>query len=359
MSGSAPVAGRLAGRLAWGGQAAVLHPVTDPRWRRFVDQTPGATIFHHPSWLELIGARYRYRLAACCLLDGDGAITAGLPVALVRSRLTGRRLVAFPFSDACPPLGDRSEMAALGLLVDNVARRMATSVEVRGRLDAPRAHPGASYRQHVLPLSEDVAEVERGFRRSSVLRGLRRARRAGLVAQFRFDSDGLDLFYRLHVATRSRLGAPTQPRAFIRDLERLFREGLGFVLLVAHERQVAAAAVFLHHGGVLTYKYGASDEACLPMRPNNLLFWEAIRWGCEHGMEALDLGRSELGQQSLREFKLSWGADEHLLEYTHIGSDRARDADRGTAGRALATVLRRTPPAASRLAGEVLYRHAG
>jgi CelD/BcsL family acetyltransferase involved in cellulose biosynthesis len=250
-------------------------------------------------------------------------------------------------------------MTTLGLLVDDLAGRMATSVEVHATLAAPRAHPGARHRRHVVALTGGIGEVERRFRRSSVLRGMRRARREGLVAQFRVDRDALDCFYRLHVATRSRLGAPTQPRAFIRDLERLFREDLGFVLLVADGADVAAAAVFLHHGGVLTYKYGASDAARLSMRPNNLLFWEAIRWGCEHGIDALDLGRSDLGQESLREFKLSWGADEHVLDYTHIGPDRARAADRGAAGRALATVLRRAPPPASRLAGEILYRHAG
>jgi CelD/BcsL family acetyltransferase involved in cellulose biosynthesis len=359
MSPGAPTARPVAERTASEPDAAVLHPVADPRWRRFVDETPGATIFHHPSWLQLIGSRYRYPLAACCLLDERGAITAGLPVALVSSRLMGRRLVAFPFSDACPPLGAARDMGALGRAVDDLAARMDTSVEVRWTLDAPRAHPGARYRQHVLPLAAEIGEVEQRFRRSSVLRGLRRARRAGLVAHVRVDADALGLFYGLHAATRSRLGAPTQPRAFIRDLEGLFHDGLGFVLLVARGTEVAAAAVFLHHGGVLTYKYGASDAGSLQMRPNNLLFWEAIRWGCEHGMTALDLGRSDLEQQSLREFKLSWGADEHMLEYTHIGSDRGRSADRGLPGRALAATIRRTPPSASRLAGEILYRHAG
>ena len=113
--------------------------------------------------------------------------------------------------------------------------------------EAPGARAGARYHQHVLPLATDVAEVERRFRRSSVLRGLRRARRVGLVAQRRTDIAALEAFFRLHVATRSRLGAPTQPRSFIRDLRRLFARDLGFVLLVTRGTETAAAAVFLHH----------------------------------------------------------------------------------------------------------------
>jgi CelD/BcsL family acetyltransferase involved in cellulose biosynthesis len=107
---------------------------------------------------------------------------------------------------------------------------------------------------------------------------------------------------------------------------------------------------------VLTYKYGASDPRSLAARPNNLLFMEAIRWGCEHGLRTLDLGRTHWGQEGLRAFKLSWGAEERELRYRHLGRAAPRDA---RIGGALSVLIRRSPPVASRLIGEVLYRHAG
>ena len=76
-------------------------------------------------------------------------------------------------------------------------------------------------------------------------------------------------------------------------------------------------------------------------------------------MERLDLGRTDIGQESLRAFKLAWGAEEQELVYTHMGPEPPRTADRGVAGRALAAGLQRAPPIASRLVGEALYRHAG
>jgi CelD/BcsL family acetyltransferase involved in cellulose biosynthesis len=307
----------------------------------------------------MIQRRYGYPVAACSLLAADGSVQAGFPVALVRSPLTAPRLVAFPFSDLCQPLGSPEDLEVLGSVAADLRRQMDASMEVRGPFDAPGARPGARYRHHILTLAPSMGDVERGFRRSSVMRGVRRARREGLRAQRRTDVDALDSFFRLHVETRSRLGAPTQPRGFVRDLARLFAEDLGFVLLVARGAEVAAAAVFLYHGGVLTYKYGASNARALQMRPNNLLFWEAIRWGCDNGMERLDLGRSESWQDGLREFKRSWGADEHELVYTHLGGGDPRAADRGVLGRTLAAGLRRSPPIASRIVGEILYRYAG
>ena len=172
----------------------------------------------------------------------------------------------------------------------------------------------------------------------------------------RRDRAALTAFYRLHVATRRRLGVPTQPRRFVLGLERLFSAGLGFVLLVRSSDRIAAAAVFLTTRGTLTYKYGASDARALSARPNNLLFMEAIRWGCEHGCRSLDFGRTHWGQEGLRAFKLSWGAQERELRYRHVGRAPRRDAH---VGGALAALIRRSPPLAGRLIGEVLYRHAG
>ena len=80
-----------------------LDPLTDSRWQTFIGSARGASVFHHPAWLGLVGSRYRYAMTALCVVGDDGAIAAGIPLARVNSRLTGRRLVAVPFSDVCPP----------------------------------------------------------------------------------------------------------------------------------------------------------------------------------------------------------------------------------------------------------------
>jgi CelD/BcsL family acetyltransferase involved in cellulose biosynthesis len=339
-----------------------LDPVADPRWMDLLVRSPDAAVFHHPGWLTLLRATYRYRLTACAVAGGDGRLAGGLPIAEVSSRLTGRRLVALPFSDLCPPLlaSDASADAAqaLGEALDAFQRRRRLPLEERGTgavLDG--ALPGERFRHHVLRLEPDVAAVDRRFAKAQVRRGVRRARREGLRAVRSTDRPALEAFFRLHVATRRRLGVPTQPRRFILAFEHLFARGLGFVLLVSNDERPIAAGVFLTLGDTLLYKYGASDERFLGLRPNNLLFMEAIRWGCEHGMRRLDFGRTHWDHESLRAFKLAWGAEEHELRYRYLGA-----APGGRSGRAtsvLAAVIRHSPPGTGRAIGEVLYRHAG
>jgi len=317
-------------------------------------------VFHHPAWLAVLRDQYAYRFRLCCCLR-DGEVVAGLPVAEIDSRLTGRRLVALPFSDACEPVVSLLAREARPVLLaglDALRTGLGVQLEIRGPVpDLPSAHVVPSYLRHDLRLEDDVAAVERRYARSQVRRGIARARREGLVAERHVSPWSLDEFYRLHARTRRRQGMPVQAKRFVARLASLYAAGLGFTLLVRRDGRTLAAAVFLTFGEVLTYKYGASDERFLALRPNNLLFGEAIRWGCEHGMRRLDLGRTDVGNEGLRAFKRAWGAEERALAYTFTSPPAPRGGGRGQ--RALATLIRRGPPGLGRVIGSALYPHVG
>jgi CelD/BcsL family acetyltransferase involved in cellulose biosynthesis len=339
-----------------------IDPVRDPEWGGFVERAAGS-VFHHPDWLRLLRDTYGYELTSCCVIGSDGRLAAGLPVAAIASRLTGRRLVSLPFSDLCPPLvapgAPPGTVAAMARALRELSDSRGLTLQVRGSGGVLEDAPvDERFRHHVLALERDPDAVARRFTKPQVMRGVRRARREGLSAELRRDRDALAAFYRLHVRTRHRLGVPTQPRRFMLGLEPLFAEGLGFVLLVLRDDRPIAAAVFLAHHDVLTYKYGASDSRYLATRPNNLLFMEAIRWGCEHGFAALDFGRTHCDQDSLCRFKAAWGAPERELHYRRLGPAPA-GARGERAERVLGAVIRRSPPVVGRAIGEVLYTHAG
>lgn len=339
---------------------AILDPRDDARWLRLVERAPQTTIFHHPLWLGLVARQYRYPIAAAAVLDAGGEAVAGLPVALVASRLTGRRLVALPFSDACPPLvaqdapGDAAERLAAA--VEDLRRRHGMPVEVRGAFPALAA-PVDRFLQHRVDLTPGLEEVERGYA-SQVRRNVRKARREGVEVRRRVDAEALEEFYALHLRTRRRLGVPTQPKAFVRGLADVVQHGHGFVSIARLAGRPVAAAVFLHAGATLTYKYGASDPEFQQARPNNLLFADAIAWACEQRLGELDLGRTDLGHEGLSAFKRSWGAAETPLAHTYAGGP-APSPGPSLAERVLAPVIRRGPALTGRVIGEVLYRHAG
>jgi CelD/BcsL family acetyltransferase involved in cellulose biosynthesis len=340
--------------------AETLDPLLDERWQRFVERSANGGIFHHTEWLRLLHAQYGYPMLARCLADADGEIVAGLPFARIKSRLTGTRLVAVPFSDVCTPvLSDPENAGMLAQLLDTVTTAQQSdgiTVEIRAPLESI-GHAGSSFFQHELALEPGLAAIRGGFTKM-VKRGIARAERDGVEVVRAKDEEALRTFYRLHLHTRRRQGVPTQPKRFIERFAQLFDQELGFVLIARFEGKPIAAAVFLTFNGVLTYKYGASDSAELKRRPNNAIFMEAIQWGCEHGQRTLDMGRTDLENEGLSAFKRSWGAQEHTLRYTRL-SAQAEDSTRSGVPGALGTIISRTPPLTGRLVGAALYRHFG
>lgn len=343
-------------------EARSIDPISDPTWLALIQGNPSATIFHHPQWLQLLRSQYGYELYACCVEGGEG-IEAGMPIARIASRLTGRRLVALPFSDVCGPVlspgAGASALAALGEALAEEHRQAGLDLTVHASVpEAPGAFVQHRFFRHLLPLAEDPAEVERLYSKSQVKRGIKKARREGLSAERRTDAEALDAFYSLHLQTRKKLGVPTQPKRFIRRFEELFEAGLGFVELIVDDGRPIAAAVFLTYNGTVTYKYGASDLRGLGKRPNNLLFSEVIRWACESGFQSLDFGRTDVGNEGLRAFKRSWGAEEVELAYTYL-ADREPSAEPQLRDRVMGATIKRSPAGVSRLVGEALYRHFG
>ncbi len=342
-------------------ESRLIDPIADPDWLAFVEGSPQAEVFHHPRWLELLRAQYGYRIQACCLANGNG-IEAGIPIARIESRLTGRRLVSLPFSDVCSPAlapgADSAALDALGRALAEEAQRADLGLTVHAPLSgAPEATVQPRFVRHLLALNSDPTEIEASYAKQ-IKRGIKKAEREGLRVERRGDRSALDAFYALHLETRRRLGVPTQPKGFIRRFEDLFDADLGFVALVLDDSEPIAAAVFLTHNGTATYKYGASDAAKLGKRPNNLLFSETIRWACEAGFGTLDFGRTDLDNEGLRSFKRSWGAREESLSYTYL-DEREPSLQPGLRDRVMSATIKRSPAAVGRLAGAALYKHFG
>jgi CelD/BcsL family acetyltransferase involved in cellulose biosynthesis len=335
--------------------------LTDPRWGDFVARHPGATAFHHPDWARVVADCYGFRAFALASRDATGAVRAGLPVVEVRHFRRGPKWVSLPYTDYCPPLVScRQEEDQLAFALQRASCAAGVRrVEIRAPL-AGSAASGSTALRHVLVLDRSPAEVYAGFHRSQVQRNIRRAEREGLtVRQATRPPDLVDTFYQLHVRTRRRQGVPVQPRRFFHLLwENTISTGLGSVLIVEAADRPIAAAVFLAWNGTVIYKFGASDASAWSLRPNHLLFWYAIRTACEQGYRWFDFGRTDAGQEGLRNFKLSWGAAEDPLVYGTLGG-RAESAPAtgGMAARMLGPVIRHGPPLLCRAAGETLYRY--
>src|SRR5579859_2911495 len=244
-----------------------------------------------PRWLEILTTFYGYRITRLTTTGKDGRITGFLPLCSVNSPLTGRRLVNLPFSDQCPLVA--ADEASANDLIDQ-ALRLARQQKVKylelrtgtNTLLAQHADLTESnlYVNWSIPLTEH-AEAAWPKLQKQVQQKVRKAQKEGVRIRIAEKREDISLYYNLHLQTRTKKhGMPTQSRKYFTTLWDTFAVSGNLRLLLAeYEGTTIAGIIIFVSGTTLHSAYAASDENYLKLAPNNLLFWDIITWGCEHG----------------------------------------------------------------------------
>jgi hypothetical protein len=338
----------------------LVNPVDHPGWDALVMAHPQGSIFHGSAWAKTLQRSYEFRPVYFTAGEADGR-SAVLPLMEVDSWLTGRRGIALPFTDDCEPL--YSDADTIRNLIQAAVKfgksRGWKSVEWRGGRELfPEAPPSLSFYGHSIDLGPDE---DRMFARleSSVRRAIRKAEKAGVTVEVSRSLQAMKVFYALHCRTRQKHGLPPQPFVFFQNIfEHVLSKKQGMIAIASCQQRPVAASVYFQFGARAVYKYGASDGEFQHLRGANSVMWEAIKWHARNGAKTLHLGRTSLGNEGLRRFKLGWGAGEQTIAYVKYDLRQDRfivetDETTGWYNR----VFNLLPVRVSRLMGAVLYRH--
>ena len=102
----------------------ILDPLSDQRWPEFVRHHPNASAFHTAGWLRALRVTYGYEPVAFTTSAPSEELRNALLFCVVRSWLTGSRLVSLPFSDHCEPLIEsHEELNLLRLFVKDFGKQ--------------------------------------------------------------------------------------------------------------------------------------------------------------------------------------------------------------------------------------------
>ena len=321
------------------------------------------------AWLGLIARVYGYSSVVLTTHDAAGRLTGRLPLCLMRSPLTGRRLVSLPFTDHAPLQAEDTASAA-----ELIERATRLAREERVRYLELRTGPHAALATHSDFAASDlyvrwIAELEAGADaawsriKKPVQTQIKKARKLGVQVRRATERADMLAYYRLHLGTRTRKhGMPAQPvRYFLELWDTLAASGQAQVFLAEHEGQTIAGLVLLASGREAHYAYGASDERFLQLAPNNLLMWEAMVWACGAGYATFDFGRTARDNAGLMQFKRGWGTTMEPLTYYYSPrvAGLAATSEESRAYRLLTSGWRRLPLAVAGPLGGALYRHLG
>ena len=333
-------------------------PKLDSRWDALSASHACGSVFHSVRWARALIASYRHEPFFLGSMDENRPRTL-LPILEVNSLLKGRRGVSLPFSDEAGMLcfdGDEGRDVFERALELGRQRRWKY-LELRNSVSChPDAPAWARFVGHEVSLVGG-GDVILSRYESSVRRAIRKAEKAQVRAQVFTTLDAVRTYYELHCRTRRKHGVPPQAFSFFKNIyEYIIKPGGGFVCVAYHKDRPVAAGVFLHHGHVGMYKFGASDEASLQLRGNDLVMWEAMRTCSTLGCDVFSMGRTAPENGGLRRFKCGFGAQEKQIVYHRY--DLRREAfvvESSQTGDWVNRLLRLMPMPVFRGIGRILY----
>lgn len=305
-------------------EVRLLENGEEKAWDDYVYRCPEASHSHLSGWRRVIARSYGHR-SHYLYVQENGAVKGILPLIWMGNYFFRRSLVSMPFLDDGGICADNDQIGS-GLFQEALrlyGGEKADFLDLRHRyannLDSP---PGGEKVMMILDLLDDPDEMWKRF--DAKLRNqVRKASKSGLTAGWS-SKEGLSDFYKIFAANMRDLGSPVHSHDFFGAILDEFSDSAK-IMLVRKDGLVIGAAVCLFFKGSMIVPWASSLREYFSLCPNNLLYWEMVRWGCENGYRRFDFGRSSPDSGTYR-FKKQWGAQEEPLHWQCVSRKIGRVA---------------------------------
>jgi CelD/BcsL family acetyltransferase involved in cellulose biosynthesis len=297
-----------------------FDPLLDPRWDQLVASHPSASVFHTSGWLKALAKTYGFRPVAITTAETSNQLSNGTVFCEIRSRITGARLISLPFSDHCQPLlnenGDAQELqkwmeAACADGKFRYAELRPTTWEMVPDSSLVATEP---FWLHTLDLAPSIDNIFRKLHKSCFQRRIRHAEHERLTYERSSSEQLVDEFFKLLVMTRRRHMLLPQPREWFDNIVAELRPNAE-IRVARKDGSPIAAILTLRHRNTVVYKYGCSDGQFHRLAGMPFLLWKMIEESKLEGAEKIDLGRTELDNTGLIEFKDRMGTTKSKTSY--------------------------------------------
>lgn len=286
----------------------------EKEWDAFVRRQDDATFFHLIGWKHIIEKTYKHK--SCYLIaKEDGEIKGILPLFLMKSRVFGTKLISVPFCDYGGVCANDEQTR--DLLIEK-AKRITKEKSV-DYLELRQLHENSRglirkdlYCTLILSLESDLEILWKKFSKK-VRNAIRKAVKSNLEVAMK--KEYINKFYDIFSRNMRDLGTPVHDLSFFRNILREFSDQAN-ILTTSYEGKTIGAMFLLQFKDTIYAPWVSSDSRYFHLNPNNMLYWEAIKYGCEKGFKHFDFGRSKWNSGTFR-FKKPWGAIPKQLYYSY------------------------------------------
>lgn len=289
-------------------------------WDAYVLAHRESLNYHLYGWRNVIEKSFGHQPYYLAARNRIGDICGILPLIYMKSALFGKFLVSLPFFNYGGMLCSAEGTAEL--LLDESRKILK---DLRGEY-AELRHLGNSVsgletREHKVTMILDLEKDEDAQWKSldaKVRNQVRKSEKSGLKSIVGH-IELLDGFYEVFCRNMRDLGTPVYRKNFFRNILEIFPDTTRIISVMLGEKTVASGMLTWFKDS-LEVPWASSISDYREMCPNNLLYWEAIRFAIRNGYGKFDFGRSTPGEGTYR-FKKQWGALPYQLYWQYLLKD--------------------------------------
>ena len=300
-------------------------------WSNYLQVNNSATVYHTLEWRSVLEEVFRYKTHYLVCRDDRGNVVGVIPLAFVKSWITGSRVVSLPLSQYGGPLTtDEGALATVLEYLRGYLEKGFEYVRMRNR-DALNEDAVASFclktsdyfSRCFIPLAHrSLDDVWKSMDKGSVRWAINQSRKHGIIVDSCNDMNDVNRIRDLMYQTCKRHGTPAYPAQLLNAImNRLAANNFAKVFVARLQEKIVAALVLFTMSKEGIYAYNFSDEKYLDSYPNNALLWAAIKWSMDNELRLFDMGISSPHDKELFAFKMRWGATAAKLHDYFIGAN--------------------------------------
>lgn len=335
-----------------------LYDEDGSAWDAYVAQHRDSSNYHRYGWKQVVERSFGHTAHYVTARNRDNQICGILPLVHMRSSLFGSFLVSLPFFNYGGILSDGPDQD--NILLGESRKLLTLTGADHAELRHLAIHGvGMPTKQHKVTMILDLEpdeEQQWNALDTKVRNQVRKAEKSGLSA-IHGHLELLDGFYEVFCRNMRDLGTPVYAKSFFRNILETFPATTRIISIVYNGRTVASGLLTWFRT-TLEVPWASSIRDFRAYCPNNLLYWEAIRFALRNRLSTFDFGRSTPGEGTYH-FKKQWGAQPVPLYWQYLLNDGATLPELNPANpryRTAIRIWRSLPVAATKLLGPPIVR---
>lgn len=287
------------------------------QWDEYITQTPSGTFYHLYKWKDLIERNFGLKSLYLVALNGADQVNGVFPLFLMRDIIGRKYLVSVPYSTFAGVCADDDETK---MKLFDRAKELAFEHKVQyieSRQLASEAFQLPTKKEFVtmyLRLNQDENYIWEKSINAKARNHIRKACKEGLTTDF--GKKYIDAFYEVLSVNIRDLGSPNYPKVFLKNILDEFSDSSD-IIVVKHKDKIIGGMLFICYKNMIFNPWASSLKEYNRLSPNDLLYWEAIKYACKKGCEYFDFGRSTINSGTF-DFKKKMGGEPVQLHYQYF-----------------------------------------